>query len=201
LHGPPGYDCRRFRNGDDRRDAGSTAGRQHRPWWGDHPGLSYCNYKLNIKERIMAEFEQDDFLGKGWGFPPTFIPATQGVEMTEKVEDINRSLQILLTTRVGERIMQPKYGCNMDEMVFESLSTTTKTIIKDKIKTAILYFEPRIDVTTISMDTTNELEGEIIIEIEYVVRATNNRFNFVFPYYINEGTELNFMTIDNSSNP
>lgn len=144
----------------------------------------------------MADFQQDDFLGKGWGFPPTFVPALQGVEMTEKVEDINRSLQILLTTRVGERIMQPKYGCNMDEMVFEPLSTTTKTIIKDKIKTAILYFEPRIDVTAISMNTSNELEGEILIEIEYVVRATNSRFNFVFPYYINEGTELNILTTD-----
>jgi uncharacterized protein len=146
----------------------------------------------------MNGFEQDDFLGKGWSFPPTFIPGLQGVEMTEKVDDINRSLQILLTTGIGERIMQPKYGCNMDEMVFESLSTTTKTIIKDKIRTAILYFEPRIDVTAISMDTTNEMEGEILIEIEYVVRATNSRFNFVFPYYINEGTELNFLTSNNS---
>ncbi|NTV82960.1 MAG: GPW/gp25 family protein [Bacteroidales bacterium] len=148
----------------------------------------------------MSDFEQDDFLGKGWSFPPTFIPSLQGVEMTEKVEDINRSLQILLTTRTGERIMQPKYGCNMDEMVFESLSTTTKTIIKDKIKTAILYFEPRIDVTAISMDTTNELEGEIMIEIDYVVRATNSRFNFVFPFYINEGTEINMLTFDNTTN-
>jgi len=147
----------------------------------------------------MNGFEQDDFLGKGWSFPPTFVPGLQGVEMTEKVEDINRSLQILLTTRTGERIMQPRYGCNMDEMVFESLSTTTKTIIKDKIRTAILYFEPRIDVTAISMDTSNEKEGEILVEIEYVVRATNSRFNFVFPYYINEGTELNFLISDNSS--
>jgi phage baseplate assembly protein W len=148
----------------------------------------------------MSDFEQDDFLGKGWSFPPTFIPSLQGVEMTEKVEDINRSLQILLTTRTGERIMQPKYGCNMDEMVFEPLSTTIKTIIKDKIKTAILYFEPRIDVTAISMDTTNELEGEIIIEIEYMVRATNSRFNFVFPFYINEGTEISMLTFDNTIN-
>jgi phage baseplate assembly protein W len=147
----------------------------------------------------MAEFQQDDFLGKGWGFPPTFIPSLQGIEMTEKEEDINRSLHILLTTRVGERIMQPKYGCNMDEMVFEPLSTTIKTLIKDKIKTAILYFEPRIDVIAIAMDTANELEGEILIEIEYVVRTTNNRFNFVFPFYINEGTELNILTTDNSS--
>jgi hypothetical protein len=147
----------------------------------------------------MAEFEQDDFLGKGWSFPPTFNSSVKGVEMTEKLDDINRSLQILLTTRPGERIMQPKYGCNMDEMVFEPLSTAVKTIMKDKIKTAILYFEPRIDVIAIAMDTTNELEGEIIIEVEYMVRATNSRFNFVFPYYINEGTELNFLTLNTST--
>lgn len=149
---------------------------------------------------MSTGFQQDDFLGKGWSFPPSFNAALKGVEMTEKEEDISRSLQILLTTRTGERIMQPKYGCNMDEMVFEPLSTQVKTIIKDKIQTAILYFEPRIDVTSISMNTTNELEGEILIEIEYVVRATNNRFNFVFPYYINEGTELNILTIDKSVN-
>jgi uncharacterized protein len=141
-------------------------------------------------------FEQDDFLGKGWSFPPSFNADLKGVEMTEKNEDIQRSLAILLNTTVGERIMQPKYGCNMFEMVFESLDTATKTIIKDKIRTAILYFEPRIDVTSISMNTTNELEGEILIEIEYVIRATNTRFNFVFPYYKNEGTELNFLTTE-----
>lgn len=138
----------------------------------------------------------NDFLGKGWSFPPTFKLETRSVAMTEKNEDIQRSLQILLTTAVGERVMQPKYGCNMDEMVFESMSTTTKTVIKDKIRTAILYFEPRIDVSAIAMNTTNELEGEILIEIEYAVRATNSRYNFVFPYYKNEGTELSFLTTD-----
>jgi phage baseplate assembly protein W len=143
-------------------------------------------------------FEQDDFLGRGWSFPPTFNADLQGVEMTEKNEDIQRSLQILLTTTVGERIMEPKYGCNMDDMIFEGMDTTTKTIMKDKIRTAILFFEPRIDVVSIVMNTMNELEGEILIEIEYVIRATNSRFNFVFPYYVNEGTELNFLVTDKS---
>lgn len=143
-------------------------------------------------------FEQDDFLGRGWSFPPTFNADLQGVEMTEKNEDIQRSLQILLTTTIGERIMQPKYGCNMDDMIFEGMDTTTKTIMKDKIRTAILFFEPRIDVVSIVMNTMNELEGEILIEIEYVIRATNSRFNFVFPYYVNEGTELNFLVTDKS---
>ncbi|MGC4235154.1 MAG: GPW/gp25 family protein [Niabella sp.] len=147
---------------------------------------------------MIKGFEQDDFLGKGWSFPPAFNSSLQGVEVTEKNDDIRKSLQILLTTAVGERVMQPKYGCNMDEMVFESLNTSTKTIIKDKIKTAILYFEPRIEVTDIAMNTTGELEGEVLIEIEYIIRATNTRFNFVFPYYIHEGTELNFLTTDKS---
>ena len=143
---------------------------------------------------MAKEFINDEFLGRGWSFPPSFNAQLSEVEMTEKKEDIEKSLQILLTTTVGERVMQPKYGCNMEELLFESLNTTTKTILKDKIKTAILYFEPRIEPKKINLNTTNELEGEVLIEIEYVIRTTNNRFNFVFPYYRNEATELNFLT-------
>ncbi|MFA5245418.1 MAG: GPW/gp25 family protein [Pedobacter sp.] len=147
----------------------------------------------------MAEVKTNDFLGRGWSFPPEFNINAQSVEMTEKVDDIYKSLEILLSTRVGERIMQPKYGCNMDELIFESLDTATKTIIIDKVKTAILYFEPRIDVKKIELNTDNESEGIIILEIEYIVRATNSRFNFVYPYYRNEGTELQFITTNNPS--
>jgi len=145
------------------------------------------------------EFTNDDFLGRGWSFPPSFRKEIQGVEMTEKEDDIEKSLHILLTTATGERIMEPRYGCNMEELVFESLNTTTKTLMKDKIQTAILYFEPRIDVTKIELNDTDQLEGKVLIEIEYIVRATNSRFNFVFPYYINEGTEINFFTTNPSS--
>ena len=92
----------------------------------------------------MAFDQQNDFLGKGWSFPPTFNRTLRSLEKTEKIEDIEKSLQILLTTAIGERIMQPRYGCNMEDLVFESLDTGTRTIITDKIKTAILFFEPRI---------------------------------------------------------
>jgi phage baseplate assembly protein W len=146
---------------------------------------------------MEREFKNNDFLGKGWSFPPTFNQASGSVNITEKVLDIQKSLEILLSTGVGERVMQPKYGCNMDELIFESLDTTTKTLIKDKIQTAILYFEPRIDVKKIEMNTDNELEGIIILEIEYIVRSTNSRFNFVYPYYRNEGTELELITTNN----
>jgi phage baseplate assembly protein W len=135
-----------------------------------------------------------DFLGRGWGFPPEFDAAAQGVAMTEKEEDIRRSLQILLSTAVGERVMQPRYGCNMEDLLFESLDTTAKSLAKDRIRTAILYFEPRIDLKSVEIGMGDELAGELLIEIEYVVRATNSRYNFVFPFYRNEGTEIGFFT-------
>ena len=134
--------------------------------------------------------ESTDFLGEGWSFPPHFDSKTGGLVMTSSFEDINKSLEILLSTRLGERIMLPEYGCNLEELLFQPLDITLKTYIKDLIKTAILYHEPRIDVKKISLDNTNELEGIVHITIEYIVRTTNSRGNMVFPFYKKEGTEI-----------
>jgi phage baseplate assembly protein W len=142
----------------------------------------------------MAFDQQNNFLGRGWSFPPTFNRQLKEVEMTEKVDDIEKSLQVLLTTTIGERLMQPRYGCNMEDLLFENVNTSTKTIIIDRIKTAILFFEPRIDAKKIELVTQNELEGEVLVQIEYIIPATNSRYNFVFPFYRNEGTELDLLT-------
>lgn len=132
----------------------------------------------------------DSFLGTGWSFPPSFDKERGEAEMLSDVEDIQSSLHILLTTRLGERVMQPTYGCNLDELVFEALSSTFKSFIKDLIKTAILYHEPRIRLNKIELDDSRDLEGIILIVIDYTVRTTNTRFNYVFPYYKNEGTDI-----------
>ena len=132
----------------------------------------------------------DSFLGTGWSFPPSFNPVANAVEMTTDEADIQLSLQILLSTRKGERIMLPDYGCNLDEMVFEPMTTTFKTYIREMIKTAILIYEARIDLDAVKVDDSRETEGVILIIIEYTVRTTNSRYNFVYPYYKNEGTEL-----------
>ncbi|WOD42838.1 GPW/gp25 family protein [Hwangdonia lutea] len=129
------------------------------------------------------------FLGTGWSFPPEFDRSKKTVVMTSDELDIKKSLEILLATRLGERIMQPTYGCNLEELMFKSLNVTLKTFVIDLIKTAILYHEPRIDVENIDIDPTNELQGELLIEIDYRVRATNSRANLVYPFYKAEGTE------------
>lgn len=130
------------------------------------------------------------FLGRGWGFPPTFDKASKSVGMLEVEADIESSLEILLSTRLGERIMQPNYGCNLDDMVFEAMNLTMLTYLKDLVENAILYFEPRIDLEGVDIDTSQELEGVLLIIIDYTVRTTNSRFNFVFPFYKNEGSNI-----------
>lgn len=134
------------------------------------------------------------FLGRGWSFPPAFTRSIGGVEMLEQEADIASCLEILLTTALGERIMSPDFGCSLDELVFENLDTTMKTLVADRIETAMLYYEPRIDVEKINLSTELELEGVILIEVNYRVRTTNTRYNFVFPFYKIEGTDINLTT-------
>jgi phage baseplate assembly protein W len=75
-------------------------------------------------------------------------------------------------------------------MLFEPLTTTFKTYIKDMIQIAILYYEPRIDVKKIELDDSRESEGVVLVILEYVVRTSNSRFNYVYPFYKNEGTQV-----------
>ncbi len=127
--------------------------------------------------------KERSFLGRGWSFPPEFNKEAGTVTMLEDEEDIVSSLHILLSTRLGERVMLPGYGCNLDDLLFNSLDLTVKTYVTDLVKTAILYHEPRIDARRITIEPADELQGVLLIHIEYEVRATNSRMNMVYPYY------------------
>ena len=130
------------------------------------------------------------FLGTGWSFPPEFRKQTQSVKMISDEEDIKSSLEILLTTRLTERVMFPEYGCNLEELLFENLNRTLITYVSELIRTAILYHEPRIDMDRIDITDTNQEEGRLDIKVSYTVRATNSRNNVVFPFYLEEGTDI-----------
>jgi phage baseplate assembly protein W len=138
-----------------------------------------------------------EFLGRGWSFPPAFIRETASLQMLEEEADIASSLEILLSTTLGERIMQPFYGCNLDELVFESLNTRIKTLMADKVESAILYNEPRILLEKVTLDDSLDADGVVLIEVSYQVKSTNSRFNFVYPYYKLEGTDINITTTVN----
>ena len=132
------------------------------------------------------------FLGTGWGFPPEFNKYG-AVRKVSAEEDIRESLFILLSTDPGERVMQPTYGCGLKTQIFEEINETAVTFIVALIKRAILFFEPRILVENIRVDSDSSediLNGLIKINITYIVRVTNNRHNIVYPFYFTEGTNV-----------
>lgn len=99
------------------------------------------------------------------------------------------SLHILLSTTLGERIMRPEYGCNLKAYVFDPMNTTMDAYIKKLVEDAIIYYEPRITLEKVKVDVRAN-EGVMWINVDYRVDATNSRANYVYPYYIKEGTNL-----------
>ena len=130
------------------------------------------------------------FLGTGWSFPPEFSDASAGVLLTSDVDDIHASLKILFGTSLGERFLHPKYGLNMRDILFEPIDTTMTTLFKDQVRMAILIYEPRIDIESLELDTSGQYEGRVVLILDYVVRATNSRYNLVYPFNITDGNEL-----------
>ena len=133
--------------------------------------------------------ENSDFIGIGWSWPPSFSGSSGNVRMTTGKEDIEKSLDILLTTTLGERMMHPEYGCNTEQMLFEPMTTTFKSEMKRMIYDAILFHEPRIVLNEVDFETRDN-EGVIDVSLTYTIAGTNNRINVVYPFYLEEGTNL-----------
>lgn len=112
--------------------------------------------------------------------------------MVSDEEDIRQSLHILLSTSLGERVMQPDYGCNLNDYVFEGLNSTTIGYIKERVANSILYYEPRIVVERIEVTnagSVDNLEGRFLIDLTYSIPGTNSRFNYVYDFYKNEAVK------------
>ena len=130
------------------------------------------------------------FLGRGWGFPPTFDNQGRGLRMVEAEQDISQSLHILLSTQVGERVMRPTFGWRRDALAFEPLSTTFATLMQREIELAVLFFEPRVKLDSVNFKQLATRAGIIEMRLDYTVRATNTRSNLVFPFYLDEATDV-----------
>jgi hypothetical protein len=126
------------------------------------------------------------FLGTGWSFPPTFTRGGSDVALVSGIEDIHQSLQILFSTRLGERVMQDDFGCDLTNVLFEEMDQGMINNLTRLISDAILYHEPRIMLDRLDVSESTTQQGLLLISIEYTVRGTNSRFNMVFPFYINE---------------
>ena len=132
------------------------------------------------------------FKGTGWAFPPSFGPGGASVATVSGDADILESLQILLATTPGERVMRPKFGCDLSDYVFAEMDQSTVAAITRTVKDALLNYEPRIEVEDVDVSRDPDGEGTLLIRIQWRSRLTNGRYNMVYPFYLDEASATPF---------
>lgn len=127
--------------------------------------------------------EKKDFLGRGWRFPVGVSRVSGKLEESAHEDSIAESIKLILGTSRGERVMNPEFGCGLKSYTFAEMSYTTLSEIEGDVKNALVLWEPRI----IDVEVSCHADGAVLyVNISYVVRSTNNPFNLVYPFYLNE---------------
>jgi len=125
------------------------------------------------------------FLGIGWSFP--VAPSKSGaLGIAAYDESVRQAVWIILGTAKGERAMRPDFGCGIHDLVFEPNTAATAGKVTQSVKQALLLHEPRIELLDVQVDPHSG-DGVLQITVDYRVRATNNAFNLVFPFYLQQG--------------
>ena len=127
-----------------------------------------------------------DFIGRGWGFPLR-TDATGGIAMVSREREIEEAIRLILGTSPGERPMRPEFGCRIHEYVFASADGSTANAIGAEVRAALQRWEPRIDVQDVVVSFDARDDTTLYIDIRYSIKATNDRRNLVFPFYVIPG--------------
>ena len=129
-----------------------------------------------------------EFLGRGWRFPVDY-DANGRLAYQQQENKIQESMLIILGTARGERAMRPEFGSRLHELVFAPVNSSTKSLIGHYATEALVLWEPRIDVLSVDIRDSQAASGVLFVDINYRVRATNSRFNLVYPFYLREGND------------
>ncbi len=128
----------------------------------------------------------DEFIGKGWRFPIK-VNARGGIDWSEGPSRISDAIWIIVKTTLGERVMRPTFGAGVNDFVFQSNSFPIRTELVMAIKSALVQWEPRIELSQVLAQPVTDEPTQVLVSIEYRVRTTNELFNVVYPFYLEEG--------------
>jgi phage baseplate assembly protein W len=90
------------------------------------------------------------FLGVGWS-APVALDGKGEVALTAYEDDVRQAILIILGTSPGERVMRPDFGAGLRDLVFEPINEATITLAQDRVERALTEWEPRIDLTDVSV--------------------------------------------------
>lgn len=123
------------------------------------------------------------FIGRGLSWP-LGVDHTGSIALSEGVPDLDRSIELVLMTAPGERLMRPKFGCRIWDLLFEPVTGNLLGLIAEAVREALAQWEPRIIVEEVQPVPDPDNHALIRIHIGYRVRATNDRRNLVYPFYV-----------------
>lgn len=123
------------------------------------------------------------WLGTGPRFPLRPDPATGRVTYVRGDELVRQSIETILDTEPGERLMLPTFGCGLRRYLMAPNTSATRTAIAEDIEAALSRWEPRIRVTNVAV-TAGEDPALVWIEIAYVRLADQRPDNLVYPFYL-----------------
>jgi len=98
--------------------------------------------------------------------------ATDGVAMVEDDQAIRQAMFVLLSTSVGERVMRPEYGCNLNSLVFSPNDDTTAGLAMHYVRQALQRWEPRVEDIRVDAQRSADDEARLDLTVEYRVRTT-----------------------------
>lgn len=124
-----------------------------------------------------------NFLGTGWGFPVS-VDSQGRIVRVDEVDAINRSIQLILGTAKGERLMRPDFGSDLFNFLFQPLSAINKGRMATTVKSALQKWEPRIRVMDVAVSSNPRNAATALISVEYKVRSNNTKANYVYPFYL-----------------
>jgi len=124
-----------------------------------------------------------DFIGRGIMFPLR-VDQSGSIAMTSGVDDLDSSIRMVLATAPGERLMRPRFGCRIWELLFEPINANTMGLMAVAVRDALGQWEPRITVDDVVVSPEDADKGQVHIQIAYTVKTTNDRRNLVFPFYV-----------------
>ena len=123
-----------------------------------------------------------EFVGAGWAFPLRTDP-TGRIALSTGSREIEESIRLILATAPGERPMRPEFGCAIHDYVFAPADASTAGDIAYAVRVALNRWEPRVDLGDVTVRFDAVDRGVLYVDVEYLVRGTNNPRNLVFPFY------------------
>ena len=94
-------------------------------------------------------------------------PSHGDLSTIKKSTAISRSIKNLLSTQANERLFQPDIDSGIGILLFENFNKLTSSRLEEAIKYAIDKYEPRAEVTNITVHA-NEEENAYEVSITYM---------------------------------